>query len=94
MTRHTNQNGIPDLDASELDRLFDEGVDMTPFIVEGSIEHPNLEEGVRKVNCALPSWLVAEAEAEARRLAVSRSAIINMWLVEGAEHYKARLSAA
>lgn len=92
MTRHTKPMDKAELDAAEIDRLFDEGVDMTPYIDESSIEHPNL--AVRKVNCALPNWVIQEAEIEARRLAVSRSAVLNMWLAEEADRNRERRTAA
>lgn len=69
-----------------IDELFDEGTDMTEFIVEGSGHHVNRDDDeVRKVNLAMPNWIVAGLDREARHLAVSRQAIINMWLAEKLE---------
>lgn len=39
----------------------------------------------RPVNVTLPSWVIAEADAEAERVNVSRRAVLNMWLAEKAE---------
>ncbi|RDB59477.1 CopG family transcriptional regulator [Gordonibacter sp. 28C] len=50
-----------------------------------SICQPGKEDEPRKVNGTMPSWLVDELDIEARHLAVSRQAVINMWLAEKAE---------
>lgn len=39
----------------------------------------------RPVSVTLPSWVIAEADAEAARINVSRRAILNLWLSEKAE---------
>ncbi len=85
------------LTAEEIDALVDAGeVDMTEFIVPGSIRQPNREQAfaVRKATYSFPEWVVDEAEREAKRVAVSRSAIINMWVAEKAEEQIARRSQA
>lgn len=67
--------------ADEFDEYFDNGGDITPHIIPGSERQPGLEGKVR-VNINMPEWLVDKLDAEARRLAVSRQAVINMWLAE------------
>ena len=39
----------------------------------------------RPVSVTLPVWVIAEADAEASRINVSRRAVLNMWLAEKAE---------
>ncbi|MDO4538820.1 MAG: hypothetical protein Q4B54_11720 [Coriobacteriales bacterium] len=39
----------------------------------------------RPVSLTLPTWVIAEADAEASRVNVSRRAVLNMWLAEKAE---------
>lgn len=39
----------------------------------------------RPVSVTLPTWVIAEADAEAARVNVSRRAVLNMWLAEKAE---------
>ena len=41
--------------------------------------------GNRPVNVTIPLWVIAEADAEAERVNVSRRAILNLWLAEKAE---------
>ena len=71
--------------AEEIDRIFDEGEDMTPYIRASSIRFPGNEDVVRKINGSIPEWVVEEMEREAKHLAVSRSAIMNMWLADKAK---------
>ena len=69
----------------EFERYFDEGGDITSFIVDGSIRQPNRAEQSRKVNITMPEWLIEALDNAARHLAVSRQAVINMWLAERIE---------
>lgn len=39
----------------------------------------------RPLSVTLPVWVIAEADAEATRINVSRRAVLNMWLAEKAE---------
>lgn len=39
----------------------------------------------RPVSVTLPGWVIAEADAEAARVNISRRAVLNMWLAEKAE---------
>lgn len=39
----------------------------------------------RPVSVTLPAWVIAEADAEAERVNVSRRAVLNIWLAEKAE---------
>lgn len=39
----------------------------------------------KPVSVTLPVWVIAEADAEAARVNVSRRAVLNMWLAEKAE---------
>ena len=48
------------------------------------------EPGTQSLSVDLPAWIVASADAEARRVNVSRRAIINMWLAEKAEQSDSR----
>lgn len=67
---------------AEFDEYFDNGGDVTEFIVPGSARRPNADDSARKVNVSMPSWMVAELDRTARHLAVSRQAVINMWIAE------------
>lgn len=70
---------------NDLDSMFDNGANMTPFIVEGSERFPAQDDKARKININMPEWLIDELDREARHLAVNRQAIINTWLAEKLE---------
>ena len=74
--------------AEEIDRMFDDGEDMTAFIRTDTVRFPGTEDAVRKVNGSIPVWIIEEMELEARHLAVSRSAVMNMWLADKAKESK------
>lgn len=80
--------------AEELDQMFDEGEDMTPLMKPDTVRFPGQEDAVRKVNGTIPEWIIDEMEYEAKHLAVSRSAIMNMWLAEKAKENKRERASA
>ena len=56
--------------ASELDKRFDDGEDITGELDLASARRPNREQ--RRVNVDFPSWMVESLDREARRLGVTR----------------------
>lgn len=73
--------------SGEFDKYFDDGGGITDFIVPGSIRQPNKEQdlAVCKAAYSFPGWVVDKAEREAKHVAISRSAVINMWVAEKTE---------
>lgn len=69
--------------AEELDKLFDNGEDMTAYIDTSSIHHPNLES--KRVNVDFPSWMVESLDREAQRIGVTRQSVIKVWIAERLE---------
>jgi hypothetical protein len=69
--------------ASEFDRRFDDGEDVSEFVDLASARRPNLES--KRVNVDFPAWVVASLDREARRLGVTRQALIKMWIAERLE---------
>lgn len=64
----------------ELDRMFDEGKDITPYLdLERAVF---VRPKVKRVNVDFPEWMVKKLDEEADKLNVSRQAIIKMWLKE------------
>ncbi len=68
-----------------IDEYFDNGGDMTPSIVEDSVEFPNRDDRARKVNISMPEWMIEELDATARHFATTRQGVINMWIGERLE---------
>jgi hypothetical protein len=70
--------------ASQFDRHFDEGGDITSFIVPSSIKRPGLDQ--KRVNIDFPVWVIKSLDLEATRIGVSRQSLIKMWITEKLEN--------
>ena len=66
--------------ASELERKFDAGEDVSDAIDWSRARRPNLE--VRRVNVDFPAWVVEALDREAARLGVTRQALVKLWIAE------------
>ena len=66
--------------ASEFDRKFDAGEDITADLDLSAARRPGLRP--RRVNVDFPSWMVESLDREARRLGVTRQAVIKLWIAE------------
>jgi hypothetical protein len=69
--------------ASEFDRRFDDGEDMSDYIDWENARRINQEP--RRVNVDFPTWMVNSMDAEADRLGISRQALIKVWIAERLE---------
>jgi hypothetical protein len=66
--------------ATEFERRFDEGEDITPYIDRATIRRPGLE--VRRVNVDFPEWVISTLDAQSKRIGVSRQSLIKLWISE------------
>jgi hypothetical protein len=66
--------------ASELDRLFDEGGDITAHLDYSSARRPGLEQ--KRVNVDFPQWVIDSLDFQASRMGVTRQSIIKVWIAE------------
>ena len=69
--------------AEELDRMFDEGEDMSEYMDVSAavrLNRPKVE--VKRVNVDFPNWMLDELDEAASRLAINRQAIIKTWLAD------------
>lgn len=66
--------------AEELDRLFDEGEDITEHLDLLNASRPGRQ--TRRVNVDFPAWMVESLDREAKRLGVTRQSIIKIWIAE------------
>jgi hypothetical protein len=66
--------------AKILEKMFDEGKDITPHLVLSKIRRPGHEQ--RRVNVDFPNWIIDSLDAQASRLGVTRQSIIKMWIAE------------
>ena len=69
--------------ASDFDRKFDKGEDVTTDLDLSRIRRPGHEQ--RRVNADFPSWMIQSLDREARRLGVTRQSIIKVWIAERLE---------
>jgi hypothetical protein len=69
--------------ASELDKRFDEGEDISSELELDKAHRPNREQ--RRVNVDFPVWMIDSLDREARRLGVTRQSIIKVWIAERLE---------
>ena len=65
-----------------LEAMFDEGVDMTDFIIESETRFPGQDEAARKISISMPEWMIGEVDAMARRYGNTRQGMINVWVGE------------
>lgn len=66
--------------AEEFDRRFDNGEDVSEYFDWSKARRPGLEP--KRVNVDFPAWVVNSLDREARRLGVTRQALIKMWIAE------------
>jgi hypothetical protein len=66
--------------ARDFDEKFDAGADVSGDVDWTKARRPNLE--VRRVNVDFPSWVVEALDREARRLGVTRQALVKLWIAE------------
>jgi hypothetical protein len=66
--------------AAELDRKFDEDVDVSDLVDWPPTRRPNIE--IKRVNVNFPAWVVAELDQRAKRLGVTKQALIKLWIAE------------
>jgi hypothetical protein len=66
--------------ATELDKKFDNGEDVTQHLDLSSARRVN--QAQRRVNVDFPSWMIDSLDKEARRLGVTRQSIIKVWVAE------------
>jgi hypothetical protein len=69
--------------AEELDELFDNGEDMTRYVVAGSGRRINQEP--QRVNIDFPKWVVRRLDEESQLRGVSRQSLVKMWIAERLE---------
>lgn len=66
--------------AKILDKMFDEGQEITPHLVLSNTRRPGHEQ--RRVNVDFPSWIIESLDVQASSLGVTRQSVIKMWIAE------------
>ena len=69
--------------ASEFDRRFDDGDDVSASVDWSKSRRLNTE--AKRVNVDFPAWMVESLDREARKLGVTRQSLIKLWLADKLE---------
>jgi hypothetical protein len=71
--------------ASDFDKKFDAGKDVTTSLDLEKARRPCLEQ--KRVNVDFPVWMVRSLDREAHRLGVTRQSLIKLWLADKLQHH-------
>ena len=66
--------------AEDLDKMFDDGKDITSHLDLSTRKRPGLKQ--RRVNVDFPDWIIKTLDREASRIGVTRQSIIKVWIAE------------
>jgi hypothetical protein len=69
--------------ASNFDKKFDKGEDVTNYLDLSRATKPGQEQ--KRVNVDFPVWMIHRLDREARRLGVPRQSLIKIWIAERLE---------
>ena len=69
--------------ASDFDRKFDAGEDITAHLDLSKARRPEQEQ--KRVNVDFPVWMIHSLDKEAKRLGVPRQSLIKVWIAERLE---------
>jgi hypothetical protein len=69
--------------AKDLDKMFDEGKDISKYLDLAKAIRPEQEQ--KRVNVDFPIWMIHSLDKEAKRLGVPRQSIIKIWIAERLE---------
>jgi hypothetical protein len=69
--------------ARDFDEKFEGGADVSADVDWSQAERPNSVP--KRVNVDFPIWMVAGLDRQARRLGVTRQALIKLWIAERLE---------
>ncbi len=66
--------------AEELDKIFDKGEDISPYLNLSTKSRPGLKQ--RRINVDFPDWIINSLDREASKIGVTRQSIIKVWIAE------------
>lgn len=66
--------------ASEFDRKFDTGKDVSDHVDWSKAKRPNTD--LKRVNVDFPAWVVEGLDRQAKHLGVTRQSLIKLWIAE------------
>ncbi len=69
--------------ASNFDEKFDDGESIIKYLDLSKARRPAEEQ--KRISMEVPVWMIEKLDREAKKLGVTRDAIIKMWLAEHLE---------
>lgn len=69
--------------AREFEKKFEAGEELGDALDFSRARRPNLE--LRRVNVDFPAWVVDSLDRQARRLGITRQALIKIWIAQQLE---------
>ena len=71
--------------ASDFDKKFESGEDITDSLDLKKARRPGLEQ--KRVNVDFPEWMVESLDKEAHRLGITRQSLIKIWVADKLNHH-------
>ena len=71
--------------ASDFDKRFDAGEDVSAMLDMKLARRPNLDP--KRVNVDFPAWMVDSLDREARKRGITRQSLIKFWLADRIESH-------
>ena len=71
--------------ASNFDKKFDSGEDVTEFLDLAHAKRPGLS--IKRINVDVPSWMVDSLDREAHRIGTTRQSLIKFWIADKLERH-------
>jgi len=68
------------ISAEEFDEKFEAGEDLSEYLDLDKAVRPELKQ--KKIRLQLPEWMLGSVDREAKKLGVSRQAVLRMWISE------------
>ncbi len=68
------------ISAEEFDEKFEAGEDLSEYLDLDKAIRPGLKQ--KKIRLQLPEWMLGSVDREAKKLGVSRQAVLRMWISE------------
>jgi hypothetical protein len=75
-----SETEIKKISGEDLDRMFDDGEDVSAYFDLSTATRVNAKP--RRVNVDFPDWMVRSLDAQAQKRGVTRQALIKMWLAD------------
>jgi hypothetical protein len=70
--------------ATDFDKKFDSGEDMTGLLDLSKAKRPGLE--IKRINVDFPEWMIESMDQEAQRIGTTRQSLIKFWVADRLDH--------